>query len=367
MKKINIYIANNFLIRFAQISLVFSLLIFFINLFDAIDKAKGSEAPFYTIAFMAFLQIPDFLNDIVSSLILMSTIATFFLLSSRSEITIIRSSGFSLWQILRPFIYCSLTLGVFWVTVFGPISIQMLKKFDNLENKYIKKEFREAISPQNGIWLKQNNIVNPEEELIIQAKKVYQENVELHVVTIWFFNKDGQFYQKIDAEKMFLKDGSWLLQNATLNDAKNINQKLEIRSIPTNLEAKFVREKIVNNFQNVKLFSVFELPSLIKDLQSAGFSSLKFRIYFESLLNKPFLFMAMTLIACYFGLNHIRNRGAILMIFLGTIFGLVLYIVSSIINALGSSGLIPIFASTWVVTLVFLAIGILLIYRKENF
>jgi lipopolysaccharide export LptBFGC system permease protein LptF len=75
----------------------------------------------------------------------------------------------------------------------------------------------------------------------------------------------------------------------------------------------------------------------------------------------------MTLIACYFGLNHIRNKNTILMIFIGIIIGLIFYITSSIMNALGSSGLIPIFASTWVIAIICLASGILLIYRKENF
>jgi lipopolysaccharide export LptBFGC system permease protein LptF len=54
------------------------------------------------------------------------------------------------------------------------------------------------------------------------------------------------------------------------------------------------------------------------------------------------------------------------MIFLGVATGLILYITSSIMNALGSSGIIPIFASTWVVAIICLSLGILLIYKKEN-
>lgn len=366
-KRLNRYIAGHFLIKFFQITLGFSLLIFLINLLDVIEKVRGSDVPFETTTFMAFLQIPDFLNEVTPSLVLMSAITTFFLLSSKSEVTIARSSGFSLWQILQPVAISAFCLGIFWVTVFGPISVLMSEKFNNLETRFVKKEKREMVAPSNGIWLKQTNINNPEEEIVIQAKKVYKSTLELDEVTLWFFNKEGQFYQKIDAQRMFLEDKFWLLQDITINSDKDLNTKLKTYSVPTNLEADFLTQTVINNFQNVKLFSLFELPNLINDLQSAGFASTKFKIYFHSLLSKPLLFVAMTLIACYFGINHTRNNKSVLMMFLGIAFGLILYITSGIINALGSSGLIPIFSATWTIAIIFLAIGTLLIYRKEKF
>lgn len=366
-RRINTYIARSFLVKFFQITLGFSLLIFFINLLDIFEKVRGSETPIEVSFFMAFLQIPEFLNEIAPSLVLISGIVTFFFLSSKSEITVIRSSGFSLWQTLYPIAFCTFFLGVFWVMVFGPLSVLMAEKFNNFEGKYVRNEKREMLAPENGIWLKQSNINKDGEDIIIQAKKVYKSTLELDEVTLWFFDKDGQFYQKIDAREMFLQDGIWLLQDAIFNDDNNLNKKLKNFSVPTNLEADFVVQTVINNFQNVKLFSIYALPNLIQNLQSSGFSSTKFKVYFNSLLSKPFLFLSMTLIACYFGINHTRNNNAILMMFLGITLGLILYITSGIINSLGSSGLIPVFASTWIITVICLSIGVLLIYRKEKF
>lgn len=363
---INLYIAKNFLIRFFQVVFCFSLMIFFFNLLDLAEKLRDSGLAFYMIAFMALLQIPPFINDIVASLVLIAAIITFFLLSSRSEITVIRMSGFSLWQILRPLGLTAVLLGIFWVTIFNSLSVQMTKKFNLLEGKYGRNETREVIAPINGIWLKQTNVDNSAEELVIRVKKVFRETMEFEDVTVWFFNNNGQFYKKIDAATMRLEDDSWVLKNAILNDAETINKNLKTIAIPTNLEADFVMQKVVNNFQDVKLFSILELPALITDLQSAGFNSTKFKVYFHSLLSKPLLFLAMIFIACYFGLNHIRDRNGALMIFFGMVVGIILYILSSIILSLGSSGLIPIFASTWVIAVICLAIGTLLIYSKES-
>lgn len=363
---VNAYIAKKFLIKFLQVLLGFSLLIFFINLLDALDKISNSSAPLYSALLLAFLQIPTFLNEIVPSLVLIAAIANFYLLSSRSEITIIRNCGMSLWEAVMPVAISAFLLGIFWITIFDPISIQMSKKFNSLEGRFVKNEMREVVAPQNGIWLKQTNVENPDEDLIIQAKKVYQKNLEMADVAIWFFDENNQFYKKIDAKEMLMKRDFWLLKNVTLNDEDKLNKKIDSLSIPTNLEVDFVMQKIVNNFQNVKLFSIFQLPSLIKDLGQAGFSSTKFKVYFHSLLGRPLLFLAMTLIACFFGLNHIRSKNSLAMIFFGIVTGLTLYIISSIVTALGSSGLISIFASTWVIVVICLAIGTLLIYQKEH-
>jgi lipopolysaccharide export system permease protein len=315
---------------------------------------------------MAFMQIPDFLNEIVPSLILIASIFTFFSLASTSEITIMRSAGLSLWSIIKPIGLTSFALGIFWAIIFSPISTLMIKKFNNLEGKYVRHEMREVVAPKSGIWLKQDNISKIGETIIIKASKVYQENLELHLVSLWFYDKNNVFYKKIDAKKMFMKEGIWILEEVVINEQNELNSKADSISIPTNLEASFIMKKIVNNFQNVKLFSFFELPRLIKDLRQSGFDSTKFNVYFHSLINKPVLFMAMSIIACYFGLNHIRNNNAFLMIFLGIIFGLVIYVIASIMTALGSSGIISVFASTWLITVICLAIGVLLTYKKEN-
>jgi lipopolysaccharide export LptBFGC system permease protein LptF len=78
------------------------------------------------------------------------------------------------------------------------------------------------------------------------------------------------------------------------------------------------------------------------------------------------MFIAMTLIACYFGINHIRNQKSIIMITIGVVTGVAFYIASTILNSIGSSGLISVFASTWSVSLICVSIGILLIYSKEK-
>jgi lipopolysaccharide export system permease protein len=186
---------------------------------------------------------------------------------------------------------------------------------------------------------------------------------------------------------MTLKDNKFILENAitnslipSLNYEKNqknfkqlskesqnfINQKSNALVISTDIDREFIRKKIINNLENVNTFTIYQLPNLIKDMENSGLNSQKFKVRFNYLITLPLMFLAMSLIACFFGINHVRNHRAVIIIFLGIITGVALYIVSAIITSFGSSGLISVFASTWMPSFICIAVAILLIYSKEK-
>lgn len=365
VKKVNLYIGKIFLKNFLKITAAIALVTFFIDIFDAYRQIRGNDDSLLKALEISLLQIPDFINNIAIILILMAAIITISSLSLRSEITIIRSSGFSLWQIIRPIVVISFLLGVVWITIFTSLLTHSAAKFNILEQKYINHEDQESIMSVAGIWLKQDDINHPGNKIIITAKKLYKRDLEFKNITLWFVNEKQEFYQRIDADEAFLKADSWLIKSALLNDDTHINQKVTDLVIPTNLVHNLVINKIINNFENEKLFSLYQLPGLIKDLRLAGFTTAKFEVYYHNLLSKPLLFMAMSLIACYFGLTPVRSKNAILMAFLGAAFGLLIYVTLSIISSLSVSGLIPIFAATWLVAIFLTAVGVLIIYEKE--
>jgi lipopolysaccharide export system permease protein len=363
--KINFYIAKKFLINFFLTFLSIALLICLINIFELLDRISGKEISLGQIILLDILQVPSFIEDIAVFLVMLSSMITLFSLSIRSEITIMRASGLSFWQILSPIALAAFLLGLFFVLIFNPISITASKKLDKMERELISKTALNVLAPINGIWLKQKNSLNDDENIIIRAQSIYRENLQMKNVSLWFFDKDDKFYKRIDAENMILKDGIWGLENSIINDDNNINQIKNNLEIPTNLESQFITKKILNNFENVRLFSVYALPSLIGNLQDSGFSPRKFLVYYHSLLVKPFLFVGMSLMAAFFAINNVRSRNNSIIFVIGIAVGLIFYVSLVITGALGSSGLIPIFLATWMMAIILIIISILLIFRKE--
>ena len=366
IKKIYLYIAKKFLLTTFLIVMSLSALVAIINIFEIIDKANNVQISFWQIISLDLLQIPSFLESISTFLIMLSAMITLFYLSSRSEITVMRSSGLSFSQIVMPIAFTSFLIGIFCLLVFNPLSILASKEFTKMEQILIKKERNNLLAPAGGIWLKQTDSLQTGEEIIIRAEKIYKKNLKMKNVNFWLFDKNQKFYKKIDAKYATLKEEYWDLDSVIINDQNNLNKNLPTFAIPTNLKEAFIRKKVLNNFEDVRLFSIYDLPMLIDDLRESGFSSRKFLVYYYSLLCKPILFAAVSLIASFFVVNNVRGRNNIFLFGCGIVVGLVFYIGLIVTYSFGSSGAIPAFLSTWMMAIILLAIAILTILKKEG-
>ena len=367
IKKINYYLAKLFLKNFLLVVFGFSIMFFLINILDVFEKIKDENFKIFLVFLLAILKVPQAITSIIVSAVLISAIITFYQLSIRSELTIIRSCGYSIWKISTPIFVTSFFLGIFWITIFNLIEIKCSKKFYEIENEYLKLDMIEDFESSSGVWFRQKNLIKNDEDIIIFARKIFKNSAKFSNVSLWFFDSHNSLYQRIDADSMFLDYDKWIIQKAVINDNNLINFEIENIKIFTDLKEDFIRKKIINNFDSAQFFSIFELPKLIDEIESSGLNSRKFKVYLNSQLNLVIMFISMVFFACYFGIVNIRNRRGRVMVFIGIIFGLMVYITSSISITLGASGIISIFEATWLVSLFYVSIGILLFYRKENF
>lgn len=388
VRSIYIYIAKKYIKQFLQIISAFALLIFLINFIEIFNRNSSSYSSFYVQLKLAILCVPQFVNEISTSVILISAIICYFNLATKNEITIARISGLSIWHITQPIAISAFILGIFWVLVFQPLTTLSLNYIEKTESKIAKNNPENVVSQNSkGIWFRQENLDLKGQEIIFNSQNADKNDLIFYNNTIWFFDENGVFYKKINSKTMTLKDNKFILENAitnslipSLNYEKNqknfkqlskesqnfINQKSNALVISTDIDREFIRKKIINNLENVNTFTIYQLPNLIKDMENSGLNSQKFKVRFNYLITLPLMFLAMSLIACFFGINHVRNHRAVIIIFLGIITGVALYIVSAIITSFGSSGLISVFASTWMPSFICIAVAILLIYSKEK-
>lgn len=366
MKKINLYLIKCFLIKLAIVIGSFSILFFIINIIEIIERLGGSSSAIDIIFILSLLKIPSHLSSIIVSSVLIAAIWNFYQMSMRSEISVIRNCGFSIWQISKQMQICAFIFGIFWLLIFNQIEIWSQKKFNQIENQNIDIEKREFIEVFSGVWFRQKNTDNKTEDIIISVRKIYKNSTDFADASIWFFDKKNIFYKRIDAKKLKLSNKKWILSDVVINDKKMINQRQDSFEIPSELSEDFVKKKIINNYDSGQYYSVFELPKIIKEMENSGVSTKKFKIYFHGQLVQPFIFSAMVMFACFFGISNHRNIYSQIKIFLGIIFGLFVFLLSSIILNLGAAGLISIFEATWLVGVIYVSLGLLLIYRKEK-
>ena len=356
------YIGRQFLIGVGLVFLIFIATIF---VFDAVEMMRRGSGPNRELATlgillqMAMLRIPFMAQKILPFAALVAGLWTFARMTRTQELVVARAAGVSVWQCLLPTLLLALVLGIFVMTVFNPMSAAMVSRYEYMDAKYLHgKSSLLALSP-SGIWLRQSD---GERQSVIHAQRLSQEDLTLHDVIIFHFQENDQFVGRIDASQARLEEGRWELSDAVLTGPDQPAQFKERYEVPTDLTFN----QIEDSFASPETLSFWALPAFIEVLESSGFSAVRHRRYWHSLLSGPLLLCAMVLIAATFSLRFSRRGGTWLLITAGIMSGFVLYFVSDLVLALGLSGKIPPVLAAWTPAGAFTLIGVASLFHMED-
>lgn len=358
---LSIYIGKRFL---SGASLVFATLIGLIFLFDFVElmrRGLAHEAPIGIIIELGLLKLPSMVQKILPFAILLGGILAFTKLTANSELVVTRSAGVSAWQFLMPAFLIAGAIGIFVMVVFNPLASIMLSRFEQVEAKYFKGTTSMLAVSSSGLWLRQKNEKNTG-KTIINALRVSHENMELFDVTIFIFDSNDKFTQRIDAASAKLNSGFWQITNATLT----IPGKTATRQPNYKLATNLSKDQIQESFSAPETLSFWELPGFIRTLKAAGFSALRHSLYFHSVLSTPFLLCAMVFFAAAFSLRPPRQGRIGMMMSGGILSGFMIYFLSDLVAAIGLSGSIPIIMAAWAPVGISIMLGTALMLHLED-
>ncbi|MEK9670986.1 MAG: LPS export ABC transporter permease LptG [Rhodospirillaceae bacterium] len=359
---LSLYVGRHFLISFVGI---FSLFLLMILLFDAVEllrrTAQKPDISFGMVMEMSLLKLPFMAQKTLPFAILFGGMTAFWRLTRTNELVVTRAAGVSAWQFMWPVLFLALGLGVFQVTVMSPLASSMLAKYDQLETTRLEGHTSFLSISNSGLWLRQADSGG---QSVIHAKRVlqHQDNVELKEVIVFLYQGKDVFTRRVDAASARLEDGFWHLKNA-----KTYEPEAAPKSEPDVwLETNLTINKIHDNFAPPETMSFWELPGFIETLETAGFSAVRHRLYWHTLLATPLLLSAMILIAATFTLRQTQRGGTTFIITGGVLTGFLLYFFSDIIFALGLSDNIPVLLAAWTPSGVATMLGVATLLHLED-
>src|SRR5690606_670651 len=100
--------------------------------------------------------------------------------------------------------------------------------------------------------------------------------------------------------------------------------------------------------------------------EQAGLSADRFRLHFHTLLARPFLLLAMVLIAGAVTLRFSRLVGLGNMIWTGVVAGFMLYVLNEITRDLGSGGLLPPAMAAWLPAILSIMVSATVLLFRED-
>ncbi len=133
-------------------------------------------------------------------------------------------------------------------------------------------------------------------------------------------------------------------------------------SLPTDLTVARVQE----SFAPPDTLSVWALPGFIALLERSGFSAIRHRLHFQSLLALPLLAGTMCLLAAGFSMRPSRRGGVAQMIGSGVAAGFALFVVSKVAEEFGQSGALPPALAAWAPAAAGLLLAVALLLHLED-
>ena len=183
-------------------------------------------------------------------------------------------------------------------------------------------------------------------------------------MSIFTFDIDGRFKQRIEARAAVLDPGAWVLRDTRIYalGACCRRPKREYR-LKTSLTPEQVRE----SFATPETVPFWDLPVYIQIAEHAGLVAAGYRLQFQKLLARPFLLAAMVLLAAAVSLRFFRFGGVQKMVLSGIAAGFLLYVLSKVTEDLSKAELMHPVAAAWLPVLVGGVTGfVALLYQEDG-
>nr|WP_283949474.1 LPS export ABC transporter permease LptG [Limobrevibacterium gyesilva] len=362
----SLYIARVF--AFAVLSML-SALTALVGLFDFIELLRRSatkpEATFAIVAQIAALRLPWMSMQILPFAVLLGGILAFWRLTRSSELIVARASGVSAWQFLAAPVLCAIALGGFATTAISPVSAVMRARAEALDNVYLKTGGGPLALAGGQLWLRQaDRLLDLQGVAILHASGVALKDGALSAEGISVFRLDSRdrLLQRIEARRASLDSGVWTLEEARTITPDHLPDAPRQIQLPTNMTVERVQE----SFASPDTFSVWALPGFISLLERSGFSAIRHRLQFQTLLALPLLAGTMSLLAAGFSMRPSRRGGVARMIGSGVAAGFALFVVSKVAEEFGQSGALPPVLAAWAPAASGLMLAVALLLHLED-
>jgi len=364
------YVARRFLAATAAMLLALTLLV---SMFDFIEllrrAATRPDATFALVASIAGLRMPFVGLQIMPFAILLGGILAFWRLTRSSELIVARAAGVSAWGFLTGPIVVALAFGTIGITAISPISSAMLARAERLDASFLRAGGGVTALAGGRLWLRQGDpgieangiaIISGRPARLLGADRLAE--FTLADVTIWRISARDLPLVRIEAPSARLMPGRWELQGAVVFGADRVPRPPTTMILPTDLTP----DRIEDSFASPDTLSFWALPGFISILEQAGFSALRHRLQFQSMLSTPVLAMTMALLAAGFSMRNSRRGGVAQTIAAGVAAGFGLFVLDRITGEFGESGTLPVWLAAWAPTATGLLLALALLLHLED-
>jgi lipopolysaccharide export system permease protein len=355
------YFAGRFVVSALGVFVSIFLLLVLVDYIEMVRKTSGIVGvSALMVAETSLFRVPQLLEKMMPFCILIGAMTCYLALSRRLELVVARAAGVSAWQFISPALVSAIALGVLATVAYNPMSANLSELSKRMEAELFgNAPGGGGVQDAAGFWLNQ---VNSDGQVIINAARSEQQGLRLTGLTLFRFDTDSKFKERIEAREATLENGYWLFKGVRRYSLTAPPVDQDRFDLPTTLTAAQVR----NTFSTPETVSFWQLPSYIRASENSGFATAGYRLQYHKLIAQPFLLAAMVMLAASVSLRFFRMGGVQKMVLSGVGAGFLLYVLSKVTEDLSKAELMHPIAAAWLPVLVGGLTGFLALLYQED-
>ncbi|MDL2123779.1 MAG: LptF/LptG family permease, partial [Deltaproteobacteria bacterium] len=347
-----------------------------VDFFEKIDNFMEAGLPFSKIFIFLIFKIPFIIAQIIPVCILLSVIIVFGLMTKNNELIALKSSGITVYYLLKPVLIIGLLLSLLLFFISEAVVPLTMGRANEIWLKEVKKESA-VISKEKNIWIKGNRLI---------THITYYNPVEKAIfgISINAFDENFKLVRRIDAKKGLFKNGKWFLyevieQNFIIENQVLLHMEKEW-SLYEVIEQNFNKE---NGQPRIKLYkeklekidflpddlqriikkseemNFNELFNYIKKVEAEGYEATIYRVDFYAKIAFPFVCLIMCIIGAGIAFKRKVKEGLPVNVAYGIGIAFLYWILYSLCVSLGYGEMLPPLVAAWSANLIFSCFGIL--------
>jgi lipopolysaccharide export system permease protein len=309
------------------------------------------------VAKFAMYRVPFLTERVLPFAMLVGAMACYLNLSRRHELVVARSAGVSAWQFIAPAVVIAMLIGIAASTLYNPVAVQLRESSVRLEPElFLRGRIEDAAG---GHWIRQRS---DDGQAIINAASSSQRGQRLAGVSIFRFDDQGHFRDRIEAKSALLEPGYWQLEDARIYAIGAPPDDRNQHRVSTSVTAAQLQE----SFVPPETVSFWQLGSQITLAEDAGLSGAGYRLQYYQLLMQPLYFAAMVMLAAAVSLRFFRFGGVQRMVLAGLCGGFFLFVFAKFTGDLSQANMMPPLAAAIMPALIAGVIGSMTLLHLED-
>jgi lipopolysaccharide export system permease protein len=343
---------------FLIIQMIILVLFVFIDYLSRLDKFLSSDITLVGALGYVMLKIPFMFAQLTPASILLASICVFALMNRNNELLAVRSSGISVYFLIRPAVLAGIVMS-FSMFFLGETVIPVSMAKANYIRYHVLKKQDSLLSAQKDIWIKSEN-------RLIHINFYDPSKQSVAGVTISTMGEGFFLESRIDAQKGTYAGGKWIFEN--IIEQNHVKDQLDYdvkRVKEKTIPLAFKPEDLGAVTQKSNEMSYSELKHFVKKVKAEGYDPTTYRVDMYAKIAFPFICIIMVLTGSATGMRAFAKNNIPAAIALGVVIAFAYWIVYGLCLSLGYGGVLPPLVSAWTANLFFFFFAVLYLIKTE--